>query len=207
MPPVAPARAPTAAPLGAIPGTPAATSGGVVNGVLPSPGAVGVAADGAAAVQFGGTDKDPMDPAWPAPADTEEPAAPSPATPDIPDVPEPRPAAIADGESPLMPSPPAIAPAVPGPKKPALVTICAACSGLMAPVEVNVFQMLALGPHALQKLSSWELPDEPPLSRPSSSDSAEVDDVDVAGDAMPCSVLGTAEVNCDKAACVLVLVA
>ena len=76
MPPVAPARAPTAAPLGATPGTPAATSGGAPNGVLPSPGAVGVAADGADAVQFGGTDKDPIDPAWPALVETEEPAAP-----------------------------------------------------------------------------------------------------------------------------------
>ena len=112
---------------------------------------------------------------------------------------------MTDGESPLMPSPPAVAPAAPGLKKPALVTICAACSGLMAPVEVNVFQMLALGPHVLQKLSSWELPVDPPLSRPSSSESAEVDDdVDVAGDAMPCSVLGTAAVNCDRVACVLV---
>lgn len=63
MPPVAPARAPTAAPLGATPGTPAATSGGAASGVLPNPGAVGVAADGTAAVQLGGTDKDPMDPA------------------------------------------------------------------------------------------------------------------------------------------------
>lgn len=110
-----------------------------------------------------------------------------------------------NGESPLMPWLPAIAPDAPGPKKPALVTICAACSGLMAPVEVNVFQMLALGPQALQKLSSWELPDEPPPRRPWSSDSTEVDDADVAGDVMLCSVLGIAEVNCDKVACVLVL--
>ncbi len=150
MPPVAPARAPMAAPLGATPGTPAATSGGAANGVLPSPDALGVAADGAAAVQFGGTDRGPMDPAWPTPADIEEPAAPSPATPDTPDVPEPRPAAMPSGESPLMLGPPAIAPAAPGPKKPALVTICAACSGLMAPVDVNVFQTLALGPQVLQ---------------------------------------------------------
>src|SRR5947209_8222598 len=94
MPPVAPARAPTPAPAGATPGTPAATSGGAVSGVLPRAEPVGDTADGAAAVQLGGTDSGPMDPAWPTPTGSEEPAAPSPATPDIPCVPEPRPAAM-----------------------------------------------------------------------------------------------------------------
>lgn len=71
-----------------------------------------------------------------------------------------------------------------------------------------VFQMVAFGPHALQKLSSAEFPDDPPVSRlqmPDSPDVDEEDDVDVAGEARPCRLVGTAEVNCDNAACVLVL--
>lgn len=205
IPPDAPARAPMPAPAGATPGTPAATSGGAASGVPPNAEVVGEPAEGVAAVQLGGTDNDPMDAPWPTPADIDEPAAPSPATPDTPCVPEPRPAATPNGESPPTPGVSVIAPAAPGPRKPALVAIWAACSGLMAPVDVNVFQTLALGPQVLQKLSSWELPVEPPLSRPWSSDSADVDGVDVAGVAIPCSVVGTADVNCDKVACVLVL--
>jgi hypothetical protein len=61
MPPVAPARAPMPAPVGATPGTPAATFGGAASGVLPSAEVVGEPADGAAAVQLGGTDNVPMD--------------------------------------------------------------------------------------------------------------------------------------------------
>src|SRR6185437_907384 len=131
------------------------------------------------------------------PAAIEEPVTPSPAVPEIPVVPEPRPAAKPSGASPPSPS---LVAMVLGPRKPALLAICAACNGLIAPVEVNVFQMLAFGPQVLQKLSNWEFPDEPPVSKPWSSESSELDD---AGVAIPCSVPGTEEVNCDSAACAL----
>ena len=195
---LAPALAPI--PAGATPGTPAATSGGAANGLLPSAEATGDGIDGAAAVQLGGTAKCPIDPACPRPADIEVPVAPRPVIPGIPWVPEPRPAA--NGERWPSPSLPANAP---GLRKLALVTVCAICAGLKVPVEVNVFHMFAFGPQVLQKLSSRELPEEPPLSRLSSPESPDVDDdVDVAGDERPCSVLGTAEVSCDNDACVLV---
>src|SRR6201993_3681111 len=66
-----------------------------------------------------------------------------------------------------------------------------------------VFQMLASGPHSLQKLSSAEFPDEPPVSRFQMPPSPEVDDVteddvDDAGDANPCSVFGTVATSCDS---------
>lgn len=193
MPAVPPARAPTLAPVGATPGKPFATSGCAAVGVGPGIGPTGDGVDGAAAVQFGGTDSCPMDADSPTPADIGEPA-----TPEISGAAEPRPAAMSNDESRPSPSLPA---AVPGARKLPPVKSWAACNGLIAPVDVNVFQKLAFGPQAVQKLSSWELPDEPPLSRPSSSESA--DGVDVDGDAMPCSVLGTAEVNCDNGACVV----
>ena len=119
-------------------------------------------------------------------------------------MPEPRPAAIASGETAPSPSLPAKAP---GPKKLAPVTVCAICAGLKAPVDVTVFQRFAFGPQVLQKLSSREFPEEPPLSRLSSPESPDVDDVEVAGDAIPCSVVGTADVSCDSDAWVLVPVA
>ena len=56
IPVVAPARAPIAAPAGATPGTPVATSGGAANGLPPSAEARGEGADGATADQLGGTD-------------------------------------------------------------------------------------------------------------------------------------------------------
>lgn len=148
---VAPARAPK--PVGAMAGTLAATSGGAANGLLPNADATGDDADGATADQLGGTDNGPTDVAWPSPADIEEPPPPRPPTPDKPCVPEPRPAAIPNGERPPKPSLPAAAPAA-GAKKLALVTVCATCAGLTAPVDVNVFQMFALGPHVLHKLLS-----------------------------------------------------
>ena len=55
------------------------------------------------------------------------------------------------GETPPSPSLPAKAP---GPKKLALVTVCAICAGLKVPVDDKVFQMFAFGPQVLQKLSS-----------------------------------------------------
>ena len=151
MPVVAPARAPIAAPAGATPGTPVATSGGAANGLPPNAEATGDGAGGAAADQLGGTDKGPTDVDWPRLADIDEPAAPSPVRPEIPCPPEPRPAAMPSGENPPSPSLPAKAP---GPKKLALVTVCAICAGLKVPVDVKVFQMLAFGPQVLQKLSS-----------------------------------------------------
>jgi hypothetical protein len=148
---VVPARAPIPAPVGATPGTPAATSGGAANGVLPSAEATGDAVDGAAAVQLGGTDSGPIDAPCPTPTDIEEPVAPIPVMPEIVGVPEPSPAAMPNGERWPSPSLPAKAP---GPRKLALVTVCAICAGLKVPVDVNVFQTLAFGPQALQKLSS-----------------------------------------------------
>ena len=189
---VVPARAPIPAPVGATPGTPAATSGGAANGVLPSAEATGEAVAGAAAVQLGGTDSGPIDAPCPTPTGIEEPVAPIPDMPEIVGVPEPSPAVMLNGERWPSPSLPAMAP---GPRKLALVTVCAICAGLKVPVDVNVFQTLAFGPQALQKLSSWEFPDEPPLSRPWSSERIDVDEVDVAGEAIPCSVVGTAEVS------------
>ena len=58
-----------------------------------------------------------------------------------------------------------------------------------------VFQMFAFGPHWLQKLSSAEFPEDPPISRFQMPPSPEVDDVseddvDDAGDANPCNVFG-----------------
>lgn len=151
MPPATPVRAP--APVGAMAGTPAATPGGAANGLLPNADATGDEGDGATADQLGGTDNGPTDVAWPSPADIDEPAPPRPATPEKPCVPEPSPAAIPNGASPPKPSLPAMAPAA-GAKKLALVTVCATCAGFSAPVDVKVFQMFALGPQVLHKLSS-----------------------------------------------------
>src|SRR5271165_2875104 len=66
-----------------------------------------------------------------------------------------------------------------------------------------VFQMLASGPHSLQKLSSAGFPDDPPVSRFQMPLSPEVDDVteddaDDAGEANPCSVFGTVVTSCDS---------
>ena len=66
-----------------------------------------------------------------------------------------------------------------------------------------VFQMFALGPHSLQKLSSAEFPEDAPVSRFQMPLSPEVDDVteddvDDAGDANPCNVFGTVVTSCDS---------
>jgi hypothetical protein len=66
-----------------------------------------------------------------------------------------------------------------------------------------VFQMFALGPHSLQKLSSAEFPEDAPVSRFQMPPSPEVDDVteddvDDAGDANPCNVFGTVVTSCDS---------
>lgn len=151
IPAVAPARPPIAAPAGATPGTPAAISGDAANGLLPNAEVTGEGAGGATADQLGGTDIGPMDVDWPRLADIDEPEAPSPVRPGIPCVPAPRPAAIPSGETPPSPSLPAKAL---GPKKLALVTVCAICAGLKVPVDVKVFQTFAFGPQVLQKLSS-----------------------------------------------------
>jgi hypothetical protein len=140
-----------APPAGATPGTPVATSGGAANGLLPNAEATGNGADGAAADQLGGTDKGPMDVDWPRVAGIDEPEAPSPVRPEIPCPPEPRPAAMPSGENPPCAALPVKAP---GPQKLALVTVWAICAGLKAPVDDTVFQRFALGPQALQKLSS-----------------------------------------------------
>lgn len=150
MPAAPPARVPK--PAGAIPGTPVAT-GGAANGLPPNAEATGDDAEGATALQLGGTDSGPIDVAWPSPADIEEPAPPRPAISDRPCVPEPRPAAIPNGERVVRPSLPVIALAA-GAKKLALVTVCATCAGFRAPVDVNVFQTFAFGPQVLHKLSS-----------------------------------------------------
>src|SRR5579875_481661 len=68
-----------------------------------------------------------------------------------------------------------------------------------------VFQILALGPHWFQRLSSAEFPDPCPVSRPRMPPSPEDDDdVDAPGDARFCKAAGTAEVSCDNVDCVLV---
>lgn len=68
-----------------------------------------------------------------------------------------------------------------------------------------VFQMFALGPHWFQKSLSCEFPDPPePVSWPRISESPDVDDEDDAGEARLCNFVGTVEVSCDSAVCVLV---
>src|SRR4029077_20844374 len=65
-----------------------------------------------------------------------------------------------------------------------------------------VFQMFALGPHSLQKLSSAEFPEDAPVSRFQMPPSPEVedvtDDVDDAGAANPCNLFGTVVTSCDS---------
>jgi hypothetical protein len=61
-----------------------------------------------------------------------------------------------------------------------------------------VFQIFASGPHCCQKLSSAGFPDEPPVSRFQMPLSPEVDDVEDAGDANPCSVVGIDVTTCDS---------
>src|SRR2546429_268251 len=64
-----------------------------------------------------------------------------------------------------------------------------------------VFQMLALGPHAVQKLSSAVFPEDPPSSRLRRSPGPVVDVADERGEAIPCSVPGTVEITCDRVLC------
>jgi hypothetical protein len=65
-----------------------------------------------------------------------------------------------------------------------------------------VFQMLALGPHWFQKLSSPDDPDPDPLSRPNVPSSPDDDDdADAPGDARLCNAGGIAVFSCDSADC------
>src|ERR1700757_4913813 len=62
-----------------------------------------------------------------------------------------------------------------------------------------VFQILASGPHCCQKLSSAEFPELCPVSRPRIPLSpVEDDDVDDAGAASPCRVVGIEVTTCDS---------
>jgi hypothetical protein len=99
---------------------------------------------------------------------------------------EPRPAAIPKGETaPKLPVPGVLpAPA----RKDEPVMAATTWAGSKAPVDVSVFQKLALGSRSDPRSVVDELAE-----------------VDVTGDAICCSVVGTAEVNCDNVACVLVL--
>src|SRR6516164_4259326 len=61
-----------------------------------------------------------------------------------------------------------------------------------------VFQILASGPHSVQRLSSAEDPDPDPVSSPKIP---VVGDEDDAGEDRLCSVVDSADISCDSVLC------
>lgn len=195
------ARAVPAAPRPAIlasgiPGKPSATVGGAVSGVPPKIEAIELIG-GAIAVQVGGTDSEPIEAAWPAPADT------APLRPPSPPSGPPSPAAAACPSA----SPAALPPLAPSRlRKGATVLL-----GMKKPDENMVFQILAFGPSG-EFISQPRMsvdPDEDdapdPVNAPSISPLPDNADPDDAGEARFCRAGGTPDISCDSAVCVLVL--